>query len=177
MRHHNRPKEGCSSLMKPLACITSMQIRGVAPPQWCNYAPQLCPSIWKSPVIKPDSGLISSLLIHCEVIFELSPDGCQVYAASEIIFPSRWHWFLHTVVQMLSAFWPCVSLTQMTIKIYVSDRYLSRSAPKCPNRHLWKHLLHSSVPTHLRVARGASGAAIAPLSETDAPLHALCFSP
>lgn len=34
-------------------------------------------------MIKPDSGLISSLLIHCELIFELSPDGCQVYAASE----------------------------------------------------------------------------------------------
>lgn len=31
-RHHNRPKEGCSSLMKPLACVTLMQIGEVAPP-------------------------------------------------------------------------------------------------------------------------------------------------
>lgn len=161
--------------MKPLACVPSTQIRDPAPPHWCNYAPQRRRSVWKSPMIKPDSGLISSLLIHCELILELSPDGCQVHAASERILPSRWHRFLHTGSDAKRSLAP--RLSDKTDNKNICFR--KRSLKKDPNRHLWKHLLHSRVPTHLRVARGASGAPAAPLSETDAPLHTLdlYFSP
>lgn len=66
---------------------------------WCNYAPQWCQCISERPVTGPpdESGLISSLLFQCEVIFKSLPHGCQLHAASKIIFPSRWHWFRHVV--------------------------------------------------------------------------------
>lgn len=101
------------------------------PPQWCRC-------ISEHPMIGSDRGLISSLLIHCEVIFKLFPDGCQFYAASKTIFPSRGRWFRHVggrvhvealyvAVSCAVSLWP-----KWQMKIYVSDRYLSRSADKRP---------------------------------------------